>query len=134
MTHSTHRLPIIAGTIFLAALSASALADRQVTREGGGSFVTGGGTEGTYSRGVERGAGTMTREQSVTVGEKTYSRSATTTLDKETGEIQRTVTGPGGVTHNTSGKVEVDREAGSVDLSGTGRRGREGSVTVTPNK
>ena len=128
----SYALTLMASAIALMTLVTNVQAD-PITRGGSGSFVTGAGTEGTYERSRTRDGGTATREQSVNVGGQSYTRSADTTLDKGTGTVQRTVTVPAGRTSTASGSVAPDAEGGGVHIEATGRRGRTGSATVTPD-
>jgi hypothetical protein len=65
----------------------------------------------------------------VTAGGETFERSAVTTVDPQEGTVNRSITNPMGDSYTTSGGVRRNG-AGRVTIYGTGRQGREGSITI----
>lgn len=95
MKTTSRGLILLACAAAFATLGATANAETQ--RGNSGTITTDSGKTATYQRGMTRAAGEgTTRQQSVTVGDQTYSRSANTSYDQETGSVKRSVTGPRG--------------------------------------
>ncbi|MEN0108309.1 MAG: hypothetical protein AAGC84_18065 [Pseudomonas sp.] len=96
--------------LLLVSLLCLALITQAAERQRAGSFSTSRGHSGTYQTQVsgERGAG-LNRQRSITgANGQTYTHSSTSTYDKASNTLNRTVTGSQGNT-------------------------RSGSITVTPN-
>lgn len=132
MKQTQHFILMAVFIAFWVALTTNVHAGPSAKRDGSGRFTTGGGQEGTYEWNMQRSGKTATRQQSVTTGGKTYNRSTVTTVDPQSGTVDRTITAPGGQTHTTSGSVTWGGD-GSATFDGTGRRGRQRSVTIDPN-
>jgi hypothetical protein len=112
---------LLAGAVALAIAAPSADARE---RSGSGSYKTGAGKTGTYTRSVERTPGEAHRQGSITTQDgRTYSGSSHTTYDKNTGAVNREVTGPRGNTTTSTGRY--DKATGTYDRTITGPGGAQ---------
>lgn len=119
-------LSLLAGVLAVALFAPDADA-RQ--RSGSGSYATGGGKTGTYQRNVDRSPGATSRQASITTeGGRTYSRASSGTYDRDTGAVNRSVTGANGRTRTASGTY--DRDSHTYDRTVTGANGRQAQATT----
>lgn len=129
MNTSSKLTRAIVGAVAMAALSTGVQADRN----GSGTWSTDRGASGTYSGQSERSGNSVNRSQTVTTeGGKTFSRSSQTEFDRQTGEVNSTVTGPGGRTRTSTGSI--DREEGTLNRTITGQGGRSVEATTSVDR
>jgi hypothetical protein len=130
MNRTSMTLTVLAGAVALALAAPGARAGEQ-TRSG--SYKTGKGHTGTYQGRVERAPGSVKREGSITTENgRTYSRSSSSTYDKDTGAVKREITGPGGNTRNVTGTYNKDTNV--YDRTITGAKGNSVQATTTYDK
>lgn len=102
-------------------------------RNRSGKYATGGGRSGTYSSNIERSRGSVNRQGSITTQSgETYSRSVSGTYDKDTGTVNRSVTGPGGNTRTDTGTYNKDTQTYSGTV--TGPKGNTAQQTTVYDK
>lgn len=130
MKTNLQTLTLIAGAVLIATASMSVSAG-PFNRSGSGSYTTSGGHSGRYDREIRRTDNGIHQEQSITTDSgRTFSRSADTSYDRESGQINRSTTGIRGQTRTSTGSI--DRENRSYDRTITTSRGRtiEGSTQL----
>lgn len=124
-----------AGILAVGILVAMAFAaDAQAwERSHSGGYTTGKGRTGTFSSSASGGKGEgFKRSQSATTDSgKTYNRSASGKCSKSgtTANCEKSVTGWGGKTRNSTG--QYDRSTGAFSGATTGENGKGGSVSGT---
>jgi len=132
MKPSNLTLSLLVGASAVAlALAAPAADAGERTRSG--SYKTDKGHTGTYQGRVERAPGSVKREGSITTEQgRTYSRSSSSTYDKDTGAVNRSITSPGGNTRTVTGTY--DQGTQTYDRTITGPKGNSTQATTTFDK
>ena len=126
MKPSNLTLSLLAGAVALA-LAAPAADAGEHNRSG--TYKTGKGHTGTYQSHVERAPGSVKREGSITTENgRTYNRSSTSTYDKNTGAVNRSVTGVDGKTRTATGTY--DKATNTYDRTITGPKGSAQATTT----
>jgi hypothetical protein len=123
-------VPLLAGAVALAITAPGADARE---RTGSGSYKTGAGKTATYERKVERTPGQVNRQGSVTTQDgRTYTGSSHTTYDRNTGAVNRDVTGPRGRTTTSTGRY--DKATSTYDRTITGAGGAQTHAVTAYDK
>lgn len=121
MKKSIRTLALIGAAISLT-MGNIAAADRAFERSGSGTYSTSGDRTGKYSWRSRRDGNRVMNEQSITTsGGRTFGRAASTTFDRETGTVNRTVTSPFGRTREST--WSYNPESRSLDRVTTGAAG-----------
>jgi hypothetical protein len=119
-------LSILAGLVAVT-LAAPAVEARERSRSG--SYATGGGKTGVYQGSVSRSPGAVRRQGSITTQDgRAFSRSSTLTYDRDTGAVNRSVTGAEGRTRTASGTY--DSGTHTYDRTVTGANGEQAHGTT----
>ncbi len=126
MRPSNLTLSLLAGAVALALAAPAADAGERVRS---GSYKTGKGHTGTYQSRVERAPGTVKREGSITTQQgRTYTRSSSSTYDRDTGAVNRTVIGADGKTRTATGTY--NKETSTYDRTIAGPKGSVQATTT----
>lgn len=126
MKANTLTLALLAGVLGVAAVTPDTEAR---DRKRSGSYATGAGKSGTYERHVDRSRGSVKRRGSITTQNgKTYSRSSNSNYDRNTGAVDRSVTGVRGNTRTVTGTY--DKGTQTYDRTITGAQGRQTHATT----
>jgi hypothetical protein len=127
-------LSIAVTIVITASFAATADAGPFADREGSGTYTTSNGRTGDYSWRSRREGSTVTKDQSITTeGGRTFEREITATYDKDTGTLNRSVTGPAERTRTSTWSYNPETRA--VDRVTTGPAGRSvySSSTLNPD-